>query len=597
MEPAVLPRKETVMRNLGSINALLVIIAALSLTIDPRPAMAAWPAFGRAISAAPGSQDDAMAATDGAAGAIVTWVDAASGVVDLFAQHVLASGELDPAWPSGGRALLTDPSTLPGPSGSQVFPVIVSDGAGGAIVAWQDGRSLAGTDVFAQHVLANGQIDGRWPANGTALCTFTGNQTSLAIASDGAGGALVTWMDGRSPATGIDIFAQHVLVSGEVDPDWKTDGAAVCTAPGRQARPQIDADGAGGAIVTWEDPRSSVTSFDIYAQHMLSSGLADLAWPTDGQALCTAPGGQLLPTIVSDGAHGAIVSWTDNRDPTPHIFAHHILASGALDRAWPVNGLVLVTAPIEQQLSILVSDGAGGAIVSWQDQRSGVHNMYAQHVRVTGVVDAGWPINGIALSSRPTEQNGAVIVPDGAGGAVVTWQDGGTDIFAQHVLASGVLDPAFPTAGQPVIALPSVENKPSMVAAGGGSGAIITWTDFRSGSSDIDALQLLTVVATAGVDDPGPSREVLLAAPRPNPARGSLALRFTLPRTTRVDLAIYDLAGRQVRQLVSEAQAAGDHSIGWDLRDDAGRAVGAGLFFARLDAEGRVLTQKVATLR
>ena len=344
-------------------------------------------------------------------------------------------------------------------------------------------------------------------------------------------------------------------------------------------------------------PRSSVTSFDIYAQHMLSSGLADLAWPTDGQALCTAPGGQLLPTIVSDGAHGAIVSWTDNRDPTPHIFAHHILASGALDRAWPVDGLVLVTAPIEQQLSILVSDGVGGAIVSWEDQRSGVHNMYAQHVRVTGAVDPGWPVNGIALSNRSTEQTNAVIVPDGAGGAIVTWQDGGTDIFAQHVLASGVLDPSFPAAGQPVIALLSVEDSPSMVAAGGGSGAIIAWTDFRSGSADIYALQLLTVVAIVGVGDPGPSREVLFAAPRPNPARGSLALRFTLPRTARVDLAIYDLGGRRVRQLASGAQAAGDHSIGWDLRDDAGRAVGAGMFFARLDTEGRVLTQKVATLR
>src|SRR5205814_7892338 len=125
----LLLRKETLMRRLGSINALLVVLAALSLAIDPRPAMAAWPAFGRAIGAAPGNQDDAQAATDGAGGAIITWVDAASGVVDLFAQHVLASGALDPAWPTGGRALLTDPSTLPGPSGRQVFPVIVSDGA------------------------------------------------------------------------------------------------------------------------------------------------------------------------------------------------------------------------------------------------------------------------------------------------------------------------------------------------------------------------------------------------------------------------------------------------------------------------------------
>src|SRR5204862_5409949 len=87
----LLLRKETLMRRLGSINALLVVLAALSLAIDPRPAMAAWPAFGRAIGAAPGNQDDAQAATDGAGGAIITWVDAASGVVDLFAQHVLAS--------------------------------------------------------------------------------------------------------------------------------------------------------------------------------------------------------------------------------------------------------------------------------------------------------------------------------------------------------------------------------------------------------------------------------------------------------------------------------------------------------------------------
>ena len=575
---------------------VFVLAAALSSMIVPQPASAAWPDFGRAISAAANNQADSHAASDGAGGAIVVWVDAGSGVVDLFAHHVLASGELDPAWPAGGRALLADPTTLTVPS--QGFPVIVSDGAGGAIVAWVDGRSaVTGVDIYAQRVLASGQLDPRWPANGAVLCEANGPQNNPAIVSDGAGGAIVTWMDGRNPESGIDLFAQHVLASGVADPEWKTNGAAVCTAPGRQADPKIDTDGAGGAIITWFDPRSSVTSFDIFAQHLLSEGIPDRDWPIDGVAVCTAPGGQLLPTIVSDGVHGAIVSWTDNRDPTPHIFAHHVLASGALDRAWPVNGLAVVTAPIEQQRSIMIPDGAGGVIVAWEDQRSGIHNMYAQHVLASGTVDTRWPVNGIALSNRPSEQVGAAIVPDGVGGAIVTWEDGGLDVFAQHVLATGVLDPAFPADGQPVIALSGAQVDPSMVAAGPG-GAIVTWTDFRSGTtSDVFALQLLTLVAVTGVDDAGAPREIRFALPGPNPARESLTLRFALPRAARVELAIYDATGRRVRQLATGTRPAGEHAIGWDLRDEAGHAVGAGLFFARLDAEGRVLTHKLATLR
>ncbi|HEY3214913.1 MAG TPA: FlgD immunoglobulin-like domain containing protein [Candidatus Eisenbacteria bacterium] len=589
-------------RGIGTFVLVVVAILGLSSTVTSRPASAAWPEFGRAITTAPNNQDDSHAAPDGAGGAIVVWVDAGSGVVDLFAQHVLASGELDSAWPINGRALLTDPTALAVPS--QTAPGIVLDGAGGAIVAWVDGRtsSVSGADVYAQHVLASGLVDARWPANGAALCTATGNQTDLAIVSDGAGGAIVTWMDARGSDTeGGDIFAQHVLASGVVDPDWKTNGAAVCTAPGRQVFPELDTDGAGGAIVTWSDPRSSVTGFDIYAQHVLSSGVMDLAWPDDGRALCTATGGQIQSTIVSDGGapaaggSGAIVSWSDARDGTAHIFAHHVLASGALDRAWPVDGLAVCTAPIEQQHAIMVSDDAGGAIVSWEDQRSGIHNIFAQHVLVSGAVDARWPVNGRALSTRPTEQTGATMVEDGAGGAIVAWQDGSVDIFAQHVLASGALDPVFPVDGRPVCDLPGAQNGPSMVAAGPAD-AIIAWTDLRSGlTSDIFALEL-QAAETTDVDGPPPAREVTFARPSPNPAVAGVTLRFALPRETAMRLAIYDVGGRQVRLLVLGAQPAGGHALAWDLRDESGQPIGTGIYFARLEAEGHVLARKVAKL-
>ena len=51
-----------------------------------------------------------------------------------------------------------------------------------------------------------------------------------------------------------------------------------------------------------------------------------------------------------------------------------------------------------------------------------------------------------------------------------------------------------------------------------------------------------------------------------------------------------------MRTLASGEQGSGAHAIGWDLRDERGRAVGAGLYVARLDAEGLRLTQKFVTV-
>src|SRR6185436_10418227 len=161
---------------------------------------------------------------------------------------------------------------------------------GGAIVAWHDNRTgekYDGTyeinDIYAQHVLASGAVDGAWPADGRGLCTATGDQRSATIVSDGAGGAVVTWQDSR--AGNYDIYTQRVLASGAVDGAWPADGRALCTAAGGQISPTIVSDGAGGAIVTWSDARSPGTGSDIYAQHLLASGAVDGAWPADGRAL------------------------------------------------------------------------------------------------------------------------------------------------------------------------------------------------------------------------------------------------------------------------------------------------------------------------
>ena len=46
------------------------------------------------------------------------------------------------------------------------------------------------------------------------------------------------------------------------------------------------------------------------------------------------------------------------------------------------------------------------------------------------------------------------------------------------------------------------------------------------------------------------------------------------------------MRGRHVRTLANGVAPAGEHVAGWDLADDAGLRVGAGLYFARVSVEG-----------
>ena len=119
----------------------------------------------------------------------------------------------------------------------QEFPQIVSDGAGGAIVIWQDYRSGIDYDVYAQHVTATGVVDPIWPLNGVAICTATNEQQLPQLVSDGAGGAIVTWYDYRSGSS--DIYAQHVTAAGVADPTWPLDGVALCRSCSPFARARV----------------------------------------------------------------------------------------------------------------------------------------------------------------------------------------------------------------------------------------------------------------------------------------------------------------------------------------------------------------------
>lgn len=83
----------------------------------------------------------------------------------------------------------------------------------------------------------------------------------------------------------------------------------------------------------------------------------------------------------------------------------------------------------------------------------------------------------------------------------------------------------------------------------------------------------------------------------PNPFNPVTSIRYAVPRSGQVTLAVYDLHGRKVRTLVSGEQKAGRHVVVWDGTDDRGRHVASGMYFYRLIAERFTQSRKVVLLR
>ena len=100
-----------------------------------------------------------------------------------------------------------------------------------------------------------------------------------------------------------------------------------------------------------------------------------------------------------------------------------------------------------------------------------------------------------------------------------------------------------------------------------------------------------------GLDAPPVAQAGLaLAAPSPNPAVHATRLSYSLPVAAKVSLAVFAIDGRRVRSLQSGAMLAGSHEVVWDLQDDHGRALPAGLYLARLQAGDTHREQRLAVI-
>ena len=538
------------------------------------------PNINNAICTSIGDQTDPTIISDGSGGAIITWPDYRNGSnnSDIYVQHIDANGVIQ--WTADGIAVCAA-------ADYQLLPAIVSDGSGGAIIAWVDNRYGNNYDIYAQHVDADGVI--QWLADGVAVCEATYYQANPAVVSDGNGGAFIIWQDQRSG--NYDIYAQRIDANGLAQ--WTADGVVICSNTGSQTNPKLVSDGNDGVIITWNDIRGS--SYDIYAQLIDLNG--EVQWITNGVAICTAQWEQSFPKLTGDGSGGAIITWEDHRTPPVDIYAQRINAAGGVQ--WAGDGVPISALSYDQVSPDILSDGSGGAIISWQVNSSGNdYDIYAQRIDANGTLQ--WTMNGIPICTADHHQQDPKIINDEIGGAIVTWEDQRSstnyDIYAQRFDASGLVQW---TADGVAISTATYDQIFPTLVGDGRSGAIITWQDYRVAypdSVDIYAQQVNTNgnigVVTGIAEVPLVISDFTLQQNYPNPFNPSTSIQYAISSRQFVSLKVYDVLGNELATLVNEFRPAGKYETQFN---SAG--LPSGVYFYQLKAGEYIQTKKMILLK
>ena len=172
-------------------------------------------------------------------------------------------------------------------------------------------------------------------------------------------------------------------------------------------------------------------------------------WHAEGVRVATGEGAQSGAVLASDGAGGAFIAWQDNRSGANAIFAQHLTGNGTPASGWPVAGIPL--AGSGQVDPVIVSDGRGGAFVAATNGGSiGLWHL-PNGVPLETLAPLARP--GPVSSARPSDTEKTsptvlpVLLPDETGGVFLAWEDGGRlseYVDVEHFTADGQVAPPWP---------------------------------------------------------------------------------------------------------------------------------------------------------
>jgi hypothetical protein len=102
-------------------------------------------------------------------------------------------------------------------------------------------------------------------------------------------------------------------------------------------------------------------------------------------------------------------------------------------------------------------------------------------------------------------------------------------------------------------------------------------------------------IAVEGTESDRPDR-FALHPNFPNPFNATTDIRFDMPSSGSVKIAVHDVNGRLVRVLADGSRNEGSYSAGWDGKDQSGNPVPSGIYVCRMEVrspDGRRFVQSV----
>ncbi len=348
--------------------------------------------------------------------------------------------------------------------------------------------------VRAQKLDASGAP--QWGTNGV-LAYASATETlygAISAVPDTVGGVILVFYTAE---TFYNIRAQRLGPTGAYQ--WVSTGATVVADGSENSYgPTAVEDGSNGVVVAWMRGNSS-TNADIRAQRL--NGAGSQQWTSTGVVISAAANEQINPVAVTDGSGGAIIGWEDHRsgDANTDIYAQRVNTSGTVQ--WTANGVVISNATANQdRMTSATADGSGGAVFVWEDNRTsgGSAGVYAQKINSSGTVQ--WTANGVAVDTDMAFLTNPKVAMSATNTMIAyAIDDGGeTDVYIQKLNASGTK--MFEANGKRLTATASVsEYVNGIVEAGDGSNDVILTFGRGSGSTTVEQIRAQKVTIGGSV--------------------------------------------------------------------------------------------------
>ncbi len=363
-----------------------------------------------------------------------------------------------------------------------------------------------------------------WTDNGVMVGTTTSADNDHDVCVDGAGGWFFGWVRGsdgiwgsRYDADGAKVGGQWSIGDGS-DPQRKL---AMAAGSSTMLMAWFDDRGSGYKVYTKRISQSGSNSYGDAVQgymQLYSSSTLDYypdiihngvnghsivtiryennimvsrmtGTSNDAETtLCSASGLQHKPKLCTDGSGGAIVTWEDYRSGSNYdIYAGRVTSSGGVP--WTSNGEKICTSSNDQLYPRICSDGNDGAFIAWEDN-NGDGGIYAQYINSTG--NTQWTDNGTLVCNLANQQRAPRVCSDGNRNAYIAWVDNRStgdnyDIYIQKLNSTG--DPQWTTNGLPVCTYTGHQGYYSsnfyFDICSTNEGVVVVWSDSRAGNNDI----------------------------------------------------------------------------------------------------------------